>query len=759
MTSLRSKVMEHVDPLPLPDSELQAFESFDAVYRTLCAMLYNYAPLSGHPGGSISSGRIVASLLFGGMDYDIGNPDRDDADVISFAAGHKALGLYAMWALRNEIVRLVRHDLLPDTASQLRLEDLLGFRRNPTNDTPLFRMFGAKALDGHPTPATPFVKLATGASGVGLASSLGLALAMIDWFGAATPRVHVIEGEGGLTPGRVSEALAFAGTTGLRNVIVHVDWNQSSIDSDHVTREGTQRGDYVQWDPAELFAMHDWNVISVEDGSDFRQIAAAQQTALQLDTDQPTAIIYRTRKGWHYGIEGRASHGAGHKLCSAGFFDALAIPSDEFPRCEGSLLCQNGANGIQLEHCYWESLSALRRWLVGQQDLLAMIAGRVATACERLDAAGRQPRRFAPMVDDVYTLAAKSQLPRELELVPGSQISLRAQLGKVLGYLNRFSGGSMFVTAADLLNSTSVAEAAAEFDKGFFDPENNGDSRTLAVGGICEDAISGVLSGISAFGHHIGVGSSYAAFLAPLGHIASRLHAIGNQARGGDGRPMILICGHAGLKTGEDGPTHADPQPLQLLQENFPNGAMITLTPWDPQEIWVLINAALVRRPSIIAPFVTRPVEPVVDREALGLAPASDAALGVYRLRAARGKRHGSIVLQESGVTYAFVTEALPLLEREGIDLDVYYIASAELFDLRGGFFPEEIAYEAMGITGFTLPTMYRWVRSDFGREMTMHPFMHGRYPGSGPGRAVIAEAGLDGASQVRRIQEFISRR
>ncbi len=35
---------------------------------------------------------------------------------------------------------------------------------------------------------------------------------------------------------------------------------------------------------------------------------------------------------------------------------------------------------------------------------------------------------------------------------------------------------------------------------------------------------------------------------------------------------MILVCAHAGLKTGEDGPTHADPQPLQLLQENFPAG-------------------------------------------------------------------------------------------------------------------------------------------------------------------------------------------
>ena len=92
-----------------------------------------------------------------------------------------------------------------------------------------------------------------------------------------------------------------------------------------------------------------------------------------------------------------------------------------------------------------------------------------------------------------------------------------------------------------------------------------------------------MLSGISAFGAHIGSGSSYGAFSAPLGHIAARLHAIGNQARvatqGGEYRPFFLVCAHAGLKTGEDGPTHADPQSLQLLQDNFPLGTMITLTP------------------------------------------------------------------------------------------------------------------------------------------------------------------------------------
>jgi len=41
---------------------------------------------------------------------------------------------------------------------------------------------------------------------------------------------------------------------------------------------------------------------------------------------------------------------------------------------------------------------------------------------------------------------------------------------------------------------------------------------------------------------------------------------------------------------------------------------------------------------------------------------------------------------------------------------------------------------------------------------MTMHPFMNACYPGSGPGPAVIAEAGLDGESQYRRIVEYAHR-
>jgi transketolase len=759
--------LSRVEVEPIHPRELDALEKLDLAYRTLCAMLYNYAPMSGHPGGSISAGRIIATLFFGTMDYDARDPERDDADVLSWSAGHKALGLYAMSALRSEILRISGARL--DERHDLRLEDLLGFRRNPTNATPLFRVFGSRALDGHPTPATPFVPLATGASGVGMASSLGLALAMNDWFGKAAPRVHILEGEGGLTPGRVAEALAFAATASLGNAIVHVDWNQSSIDSDHVTREGKTRGDYVQWDPAGLFRLHEWNVLSVADGTNLQEIAAAHRLALLSDNDRPTAIIYRTQKGWRYGIDGRASHGAGHKLCSRGFFEALAIPHGEVPCCEPeSSLCDDGANPMLVERCFWQALTVVRNWLEGQPDMIRTLAGRLATAKDRLVVAKRKPRANAPCVGDIYALASASSVaPPELSLVPGRDVTLRAHLGKALGYLNRFSGGSMFLAAADLLGSTSIAEAGKEFEAGFFDCVRNRDSRTLAVGGICEDAMSGVLSGISSFGKHIGIGSSYAAFLAPLSHIAARLHAIGNQARhevtGEPARPMILVCAHAGLATGEDGPTHADPQPLQLLQENFAPGALITLTPWDAQEIWPLLTAAMTRRPSVIAPFVTRPPQTILDRETLGLAPASDAAQGVYRLRAARGKSDATIVLQESAVTYAFVTETLPLLEQAGIDVDAYYIASVELFDTlprkqREAIFPEALQATAMGITGFTLATMYRWIRSDRGRAMTLHPFMQGRYMGSGPARAVITEAGLDGESQFRRIAEYVGR-
>jgi transketolase len=760
---------------PLDESTIQDCDTFDLIYRTLCAVMFNYAPLSGHPGGSISSGRFVQRLLFDVMDYDLSHPQRRDADIISYAAGHKALGLYAIWALRNEIARIAAPELLPQHEHlQLRLEDLLGFRRNPTARTPLIKHFRSKPLDGHPTPATPFVRLCTGASGIGIPASFGLAWAAADMYGENAPRVHIIEGEGGMTPGRVAEALAAAGTASLDNIILHIDWNQASIDSNHVCRDGEEPGEYVQWTPAELAYLHDWNVIYVPDGFDWQQITLAQRLALDLHTGQPTAIVYRTIKGWRYGMEGRASHGAGHGLCSKAFFEAVAplLPKDgtPIPHCDGAQCCCGGTDTTVLEECYWQTLSIIRHALEVRPSTTEALAAQLRAAQARLNALERKPRADAPKIDIAYETAAApdGSAPNELALNFRTKTTLRDELGRVLNYYNRLTNGGFIVAAADLLGSTSINKAADTFPAGFYHRVTNPGARQLAIGGICEDAIMSMLSGISAFGSHIGAGSSYGAFSAPLGHIAARLHAIGNQARvtseGGAYRPFFLICAHAGLKTGEDGPTHADPQALQLLQDNFPLGTMITLTPWDPQEIWFLVSAALAKRPAIIAPFVTRPPETVLDRAALGLPSAALAAQGVYRLRSAHGHSQGTIVLQGTGVMNAFVNETLPLLDNAGLGLNIYVITSSELFDLlppddRARIFPETHQQEAMGITDFTFATMTRWIRSDYGRSHSLHPFGHSHFLGSGSGVAVMKEAGLDGANQFDAIRAYIRNR
>jgi transketolase len=767
------KVTEPAD-LGISAQSIAHFESYDLVYRTLTAILFNYAQ-SGHPGGSVSSGHIVTGVLFDAMDYDIGDPIRRDADILSYAAGHKATGLYAMWALRDEVARIARPELLPAAVNhRLRLEDLLGFRRNPATHTPLFKQFGSKPLDGHPTPATPHVRLSTGPSGVGVGSSIGLALTLADYYGkASAPRVHILEGEGGLTPGRVYEAVASASASGLGNVVVHLDWNQASIDSNHVTRDGSRPGDYVQWDPMEFFYLHDWNVVEVPDGFDFPLVLTGQRLARRLDNGQPTAVVYRTEKGWKYGITGKKSHGGGHKLCSDAYYDAVAPlfgkDGPGLPHCgvDGQR-CAGAKFKDQVEQCYWMTLQRVRALLQDPyRPMCEEMAGRLATARERLEADGRKPREGAPDVERIFAVARPEETPEDVAIEPGTSIALRSQLGKVLGHLNEASGGAILIGAADLLDSTAVSGAAKGFPEGYFHSGTNPGARSLSVGGICEDGLSCVLSGVSAMGFHMGAGASYGAFIAPLGHIPARVHGIANQMRreveGPDApyRPFILICGHAGMKTGEDGPTHADPQALQLHQENYVPGVAVTLTPWEPQEIWPLMAAALRARPAVIVPFVTRPGEPVLDREEMGIAPASEAAQGVYLLRTGEGERDGTLVLQGSEVTYEFVQAVLPMLETEGVNLDVYHVSSAELFDRleadqRARILPPGRMHEAMGITGFTLPTMYRWIRSELGLAHTMYPFRKGHYLGSGTGDMVVYEAGLHGEGQFREIKKYL---
>ncbi len=769
--NLKDRGIEYISLAPgasskLPDLDNDSLEFLDLCYRTLCAIMFNHAS-SGHPGGSISSGRIVESLIYNRMKYDISNPMDRSADIMSYSAGHKTLGLYAMWACRNEVVRQTHQDLLPQVSQQLRLEDLLGFRKNPITSTPLFMQFNAKPLDGHPTPQTPFVWLSTGVSGVGVAASTGLALTLKDMYGEDAPKVHILEGEGGMTPGRVAESLAAAATSGLDNIIFHLDWNQASIDSELVTREGNKSGDYVQWDPCDLLLVQGFNVIYVPDGFDFAQIREAQERALAMNNGRPTGIVYRTVKGWKYGMEGAQSHGAGHKFYSEEYLQALQ-PFEQafdlqFPRFEGEKTPE------RIEQAYYDSLMVIRKAFESRPDLTQHLGDWIAASKQGHQDSPRSLRSNAPDLARLYQDNAISPMerPESCTYDIGSSQTLRGCLANSLNHVNRLTNGAVLSAAADLYGSTNIASITDGFGKGFWHPTKNPESRLFSAGGIAEDAMGGMCSGISTMGYQIGVGSSYGAFIAPLNTICAKTHGIGQQSLrhrvpGEPNKTFVIVCGHAGVKTGEDGPTHAEPQALQVLQENFPGDVMISLTPWDPNELWPLTAESLIQRPAVMSAYVTRPSEVILDRQALGLAPAEHSIKGVYKLLASNGTPDATIIYQGSEVAYAFVTGVLPRLKEKGINLDVYYISSVELFDRldkqeRNEIYPFSAASSAMMVTGFTAATTYRWTMSERGREFTLYPWKKGEFLGSGPGDVCLEQAGMHAEAQWDVIQRFIS--
>lgn len=718
--------------------------------RGILSMMFNFAQ-SGHPGGSISASRALIGLfLTDRTAYDIGNPWRKDADIISPAAGHKAMGWYALNALLNESVRQTRPELLSSNLRHsLRLEDLLGFRKNEAVVTPLRKKFASKCLDGHPTPATPFTYLATGASGVGVAATAGLAIAARDMYRTMTPRVYCVEGEGGMTPGRVEETLQIAERAQLGNFIMVIDHNDASIDVSNVCA-----GDYTNVKPEERGLLHGFNV-AVADGKNFDQIVAAFDYACEYFPQQrPVMIVLRTEKGEGYGIGTNKSHGAGHKMDSEGYFAAQKIYCETF----GVELPTpvEGAGPAAVEENFWDSLLTVRAALAGDSELRDFVGERVAIAKERLGKLNEQRARSngngsGPRVD----LTAIEKLdpadpPAALRPKAGDKMALREALARTIGEINRVSHGGIFIAAADLYGSLDFPKGIAYVP---VDAEHL-DGRVVATG-ITEDGFSGVLAGISAYGRHIGVGGSYAAFMTPMAFTAARLLAIGHEVGGRSGNPLILVGGHAGPKTGEDGPTHADPQALSAWA-SFPKNSAISLTPWDNLELWPLVLAALQAqpRPAVVVPFVTRPQETVADRASLRLAAATEAIHGVYPLAPPRkGNVDAYVVMQGSAVMYELVAnggEVLRDIEKSGLNVGFMYVSSAELFDRlpdseKSKIWNEEMSQHAMGVTDFTLDTMMRWIPTESGRSATLHPFKAGHFLGSGVGPHVLKQGKLAG--------------
>src|SRR6478736_8359377 len=148
---------------------------------------------SGHPTTCLSAAEIVAAIFFAEMRFDPKDPQHPEADRFVLSKGHGAPILYAAWAEAG---------LFPRT-------DLLNLRKI-TSD-----------LEGHPTPRLPFVDVATGSLGQGLAAGVGIALnaRRID----SDYRTYVLLGDGESAEGSVWEAADVAPNLKLDNLCAVID--------------------------------------------------------------------------------------------------------------------------------------------------------------------------------------------------------------------------------------------------------------------------------------------------------------------------------------------------------------------------------------------------------------------------------------------------------------------------------------------------------------------------------------------------------
>jgi len=213
---------------------------------------------SGHPTTCQSAADLMAALFFAEMRFDPAHPQHPLADRLVMSKGHAAPLLYAMWAEAGYIPRE-------------RLTDL----RLLTSD-----------LEGHPTPRLPFVDVATGSLGQGLAAGVGTALNARRI--GSDYRTYVLMGDGENAEGSVWEAASAAHLFALDALCAIVDVN--ALGQSRATELEHDMDTYkARW---QAFG---WHAIVI-DGHDMAQIVAAFAEA-RATKGRPTVILARTLKG------------------------------------------------------------------------------------------------------------------------------------------------------------------------------------------------------------------------------------------------------------------------------------------------------------------------------------------------------------------------------------------------------------------------------------------------------------------------------
>ena len=240
-----------------PAARLQTYRELASQFRADSIRATTEAG-SGHPTSSMSAADLMAVLLASHLRYDPEEPRALGNDRLIFSKGHAAPLLYAVLKAAGAI---------SDAA-------LMTLRKM------------GSPLEGHPAPVLPYVEVATGSLGQGLAMAVGMAL-VAKRLDRSPSRFWVLLGDSEMAEGSIYESFEAGAFYGLSSVVAILDMN----------RLGQRGPTMLGWDGeayaarARAFA---WEA-RVIDGHDPAAIDAAYSFAEQAG--KPTLIVARTKKG------------------------------------------------------------------------------------------------------------------------------------------------------------------------------------------------------------------------------------------------------------------------------------------------------------------------------------------------------------------------------------------------------------------------------------------------------------------------------
>lgn len=562
---------------------------------------------SGHPGLPMGCAAAAHTVWNDFMNFNPDDPEWINRDRFVLSAGHGSMLLYSLLHLNGFDVSL---------------DDLKNFRQYESK-TP-----------GHPEYGhTKGVDITTGPLGQGLSGAVGMAIAQ-EMLAAKFNKkdmsiidnyTYVIAGDGDMMEGVTSEACSLAGHLKLGKLICLYDDNKITID-------GCTSLAFSD-DTAARYESYGWQVLNVDDGNDYGQIAKALEEAKKC-TDKPSFIVVKTIIG--YGS----------------------------PNKQGTEECHGAPLGQ-------EELKAAKENLDWYPDESFYIPDDVK---EYFDNAIAEKKKAYSQWKDMFAEYEKAYPEAAKEFCEWTKNDFDEKFfEEILEYkfkkeknATRNSGGEALNHIAEkALNivggSADLNPSTKTYIKSSTDFTSDNPSGRNIRFGVREHAMAAIMNGIALYGGLRVFGSTFFVFsdyMKPSLRLAALMKL-----------PVVHVFTHDSIGVGEDGPTHQPVEHLAALR-SIPN--MTVIRPADAYETlhaWVLALKNTQGPTSIV---LTRQNLPHLNTD-------YSVEKGAYVIGETYEKP--DLVLMASGSEVQHIVKAKEILENRGHKVQAVSFPSFEIFE------------------------------------------------------------------------------